>query len=192
MTADQEDFENTLVFRIQKTIDNVKNIKIRFNDDQLMVPGNDCRYMASNFQGNHLKHRPKHKYRTEFRKPDNLDIQDVRNQGHPIDKRLWETACHPHGSLLPECRQDGIIRLRQWPDVARLHDSPDTPCLTLRPISIKLATRILHIPLAEPYPSYNAGHSRTTNRHCDEIRLKPHRSASIIRTLFDRFSLSHT
>jgi hypothetical protein len=202
MTAYQEYVEDTLVFRTQRTIDNSQTIKIRFNDDQqLIVPVSHCRYMAINFQGNRRRHWPKNEYRTKVLTPDSLCIQDARNQGRPTDKRLWEAAFHlPEGSFFPKCHQDDIIRLMQWPSFTRLHHSPNPPRIaalpSARPTAIKLAARILPIPLEELYlfysPACYAGYTRTTNRHCDEIRLKPHRSASIIRKLFDRFSLSHT
>jgi hypothetical protein len=202
MTAYQEDFEDTLVFQTRRAIDNPQNIKTQFkNKRQLTRPGNHCRYMTANFQGNQLRHLPKHEYPLEIPKQDSLCIQDSHHHVRSIDERLRDAAFHlSDGNLLPKYHQKDIIRLVQWPDFTRRHHSPNAPRIaalpSARPTSAKLAARILHIPQEELYPLYSAdcyaGYTRTTNRHCDEIRLKPHRSASIIRKLFDRFSLSHT
>lgn len=119
--------------------------------------------------------------------------------GRPLEELVWNCA---YGmavdGLLPGCRRDDVVQLRQWPNLTRLNAGKQgvrlAALLSSRPTSLVLASRILDMEEREVFRFYSAckyaGMIHTVNRAEAPVvaHRREHKNITLIRRLFSHLS----
>ena len=193
------------IYRIaRKAFDYGKNILILFSSDEylcssdqyLVIAGESGRFLTKNLDFNRISNARTSEYRVRGMKSGNL-IDEAIQTGRPATEFFWNYAfCLSQGRLIPGCRSEDVVQLRQWPNLTRVPITPNsykiTALLTDRPTSIDMAMRLLNIGAAEINQFYSAaflsGYAEVLSRPADtNIQFKPHEHIGIIRKLLNRF-----
>ena len=197
VTLEPPVFKNSLIFQIQRAISNQQDILVELNENQkIMICGEKQRYLPIGKESRNLKAVKLNMFQVKLIEEKSSLLNRVIEHGRPLDELAWQAAFNiSNGKLLPGCRRDDVISLQQWPNFPRLKHSANAERIAAlfasRPTSIELASRILHIPIKELCQFYSAasyaGYTQLLNRKAESFELKPHKSASIINKLMDRF-----
>lgn len=197
ITLEPPIFKNSLIFQIQRATMNEQSILVELgNNQKLLVCGQKKRYLPIGSESRNLKAVRLNQFHIKLIEANSPLLNKVIEHGRPLDELAWQAAFNlSNGKLLPGCRRDDVISLTQWPNFPRLKHSANAERIAAlfaaRPTSIELASRILHIPVKELCQFYSAacyaGYTHLLNRKAEEFELKPHKSASIINKMMDRF-----
>lgn len=193
------------IYRIaRKAFDYGKNILILFSSDEylcssdqyLVIAGDSGKFLARNIDFSRISNARPGEFRVRGLKSGNI-IEEAQAAGRPASEFFWNYAFYlSDGRLIPGCRSEDVVKLREWPNLTRVPITPNsykiTALLTARPTSIDTAMRLLNISADEIFRFYSAaflsGYAEILSRPADtNIQFRPHEHIGIIRKLINRF-----
>jgi hypothetical protein len=137
---------------------------------------------------------PSQRYQVRSMTNDERTRHSGRRDSHSIEELMWTAGFFASRGRLVEGAQFDVVRIRYWPNLTRLPQTPNTmriiALLTRYPTSLAVAHRLLKIEKSEVFWVYSAarcaGLVQVVNAGADAPAFTGHRNKPLITQLLGR------